>query len=291
MTGARPALVTGANGFIGRRLVSHLEERSQGIFKWTRQTGDLSDAGHVSKVLKDLNPSVIFHLAAVSPQQDVQDWKAVAQETAMFTNLLDASSADCTLLIAGSMAEFGRSGTFNENDLCRPDSFYGLAKNTVVNAALAACENLKRDVRVARLFGVYGPGEGSSRLVPYLIRQFKAAEPVLLGDGNQLRDFIHVDDVCRILIDLTEPKRAGFGLVHVGTGKGILLRDICQSIAQLMNAEERLLHFNARPARAIDQAVLVADTRKLATLTQVPKQHWPNGQKIADYVAGLMSRP
>jgi nucleoside-diphosphate-sugar epimerase len=123
--------------------------------------------------------------------------------------------------------------------------------------------------------------------VPYLVRELKAGQPALLGNGGQIRDFIHVDDICRIVIKLAEMKAPEFGLVHVGTGRGVRLSDVCETVADVLKADRSLLRFGHKTARAIDQDVLISDTTRLAKLTSVPHQHWPTGTIALEYVTSL----
>jgi nucleoside-diphosphate-sugar epimerase len=284
-----PIAVTGAGGFIGRRLVQLLRDAGHTCLAWTRQTGDLCDATAVRKVMDGFRPGIIFHLAASTPGSDDINWRLAANEVLMFSNLLASAQPSCKIIVAGSMSEFGRSGTFSESSICEPDSAYGFAKNCVVNAALASRSTLRRDVRVARLFGVYGPGENRSRLVPYLVRELLAHRSVELRDPRQLRDFIHVDDVCRILIALASTDDPQFDLVNVGTGQGVYIGDACNAVADILQRDRSLLKFNMRPPRSIDYAVQVADTQKLSRLIAVPTQHWLDGRMITEYAGSLVT--
>jgi nucleoside-diphosphate-sugar epimerase len=282
-----PIVVTGAGGFIGKRLVQLLQETGHTCLAWTRQTGDLCDSAVVRKVVDGFRPGLIFHLAASAPGSDDVNWRVAANEVLMYSNLLVSSQPACKVIVAGSMSEFGRSGTFSEASFCEPDSAYGFAKNSVVNAALASRTVLGRDVRVARLFGVYGPGENSSRLVPYLVRELLAHRPVKLRDPRQLRDFIHVDDVCRVLLALAATDDPQFDVINVGTGQGVTLQNVCFAVADIIGRKKSLLQFNTLAMRSIDKSELVADTRKLSCLMDVPKQHWPIGPVVKAYVESL----
>ncbi len=288
MSGSGPTLVTGASGFIGRRLSAMLCARGDEVVGWTRTMGDLRDGDAVTRALSDLRPTTIYHLAAGNAALTQADWTVPADEVRMLANLAEAMGEGARLIHSGSMAEYGRSGVLAEDDPCRPRSIYGFAKAAASDHALALAATRGLDIRVARLFGVYGPGEAARRLVPHLVSHLSRGQSVSLGDGGQVRDFIHVDDVCDRLFALADANRAPFPLINIGTGVGVTVAQACERVAALLGADPALLHFGALPRRAIDEDQLVARTDRLAALGVVPAQHWlADGGKVAAYVQAL----
>lgn len=263
----RQTLVTGAGGFIGKRMKGWLEERSVPVTGWTRADVDLEDRTAVAEVLSVLDPGIVFHLAAIPARANDSDWGLVARETAMLDSLAEALPQGAVLIYCGSVAEIGHSGTHDEQVWCRPRTLYGMAKYAATNRALALA-GTGRAVRVARLFGVYGPGEGPQRLIPGLVSQLARSEPAKLSDGQQIRDFIHVDDVCTALwaMALTPHGRLP-GLINIGTGRGVSVADICRSVATILGADLALLQFGAIARRYVDEAELVARTALLQQST------------------------
>jgi nucleoside-diphosphate-sugar epimerase len=272
MTG--PLLVTGAGGFIGQRLVGLLRAQGRTVTGWTRADADLTQREAVAEALMALAPSTIFHLAASNAALAESDDRVPAAEVAMVANLAAAMPGGCRLLMTGSMAEYGYSGTLAENDPRAPRSTYGRAKAAASDHAVALAATGAHDLRVARLFGVYGPGEAARRLVPHLVAHLAVGQPVDLGDAEQVRDFVHVDDVCDRLIALAEAGVAPAPVVNIGTGVGVTVGDVARAVADRLGADHGLLRFGALPRRAIDEDVLVAETRLLGALGAIPAQHW-----------------
>jgi nucleoside-diphosphate-sugar epimerase len=188
----------------------------------------------------------------------------------MTANLLDAIGASGhrpVLVLAGSMAEYGMAdGACREDARCAPQTAYGIAK--LASSLYASSYGPRRGLTtcVARLFGVYGPGEGPSRLVPTLIARLSRGEAVELSDGAQRRDFVHVDDACEALVRLAaEPPSAEplALVVNVGTGVAPSIREVAGWIADALSRPRSLLHFGARARSPGDADLLVADTEKL----------------------------
>lgn len=280
-------LVTGAGGFIGRRMVAWLAARGIAATGWTRADVDLEDAAAVADAVAALDPAIILHLAAIPARSSDSDWRLIAREAAMVDALAAALPFGATLVCCGSMAEIGHSGIHDEHVQCRPHTLYGMAKYAGTSRALAMVAE-GRSIRVARLFGVYGPGEGPQRLIPSLVSRLARAEPVMLSDGLQVRDFVHVDDVCAALWALASAPDGGApGLVNVGTGQGISVADVCRSVADALGADHALLHFGAIERRYVDETELVARVGPWLRSAGLDSQAiWPT-PAFLDYVHAL----
>jgi nucleoside-diphosphate-sugar epimerase len=277
-------LVTGAGGFIGQRLLRKLEAKGVHTAKWTRLTGDLGDFDHVQGQLKLLKPETIFHLAARPAIAADESWKVVALEQQMLANLAFAMPTHCQLIYTGSMAEYGRSGYFEEDDRCSPDTAYGCAKYSGTNLALALRTSLGLNIRVARLFGVYGPGESSTRLLPSLVDRLQRGLSVALSDGMQLRDFVHVDDVCELLYGVSRLECNDAAMLNIGTGVGVTVRQVCETVADVLRVDRALLHFGEIERRHVDQNCLVANIERLSSLLTPPLQRWLSPELAAECV-------
>ena len=165
------------------------------------------------------------------------------------------------------MAEYGRTGRLTETDSGAASSVYGRAKLASTQRALGdgAARGLR--VRIARIFGAYGPGEPAGRLIPALIERLGRGEPIALSDGEQRRDFVHVDDICQALIGLAMIEKAPPAfVVNIGTGVAVSIRFASERIARALGANSDLLRFGATPRRATDEALLEADTAQLIAL-------------------------
>jgi UDP-glucose 4-epimerase len=120
-----------------------------------------------------------------------------------------------------------------------------------------------------RLFNVYGPrqdpnGEYSAVIAKFADRLRNGKAPVIHGDGRQVRDFIHVDDVVRaFLAAASRIKKIGCDAVNVGTGTGT-------SILQLSEVMQRVFRCRVTPIgeseRAGDIRTSVANTEKMTSL-------------------------
>lgn len=285
----RPVLVTGSGGFIGGRMLSWLRQRDIAATGWGRADVDLEDRAAITAAVSALNPGIILHFAAIPARAADSDWGLIARETAMLDALAEALPRRALLVYCGSVAEVGHSGTHDEDVWCRPRTLYGMAKYAATNRALALA-GAGHTVRVARLFGVYGPGESPQRLIPGLVAQLARSAPAKLSDGLQIRDFVHVDDVCEALWALgsTPPARLP-GLINIGTGQAVSVADACRSVAAVLGADPALLQFGAIERRHVDEEELVArvDLLKQVTGLVLPQHAIGPKPRFVDYVRAL----
>jgi GDP-4-dehydro-6-deoxy-D-mannose reductase len=261
-----PVVVTGAGGFIGRRLITALQTAGYMVHGWRRSDVELGDAAAVSRAMAAIAPTTVFHLASsgVLPHRQTED--CIALDEAMTANVVAAMPAGSVLVQAGSMAEYGHAGRLVETASTVPTSLYGRAKLASTQRAIRQGAARGLAVRVARIFGAYGPGEPAGRLIPALTDKLSRGEAVALSDGAQRRDFIHVDDACRLLIRLAAIDAGEPIIVNIGTGVAVSIRFACERIAQALGADPGLLHFNVIQRRATDEALLEADTSRLIAL-------------------------
>jgi dTDP-6-deoxy-L-talose 4-dehydrogenase (NAD+) len=104
------------------------------------------------------------------------------------------------------------------------------------------------------LFYLYGEGEDERRLVPYLRAKLVVGEPAELTSGNQIRDFLDVQEAGRMIVSVALGARQG--AVNICSGVPITVRDFAHTIAEELGRQD-LLRFAARPESVIDPPCVV----------------------------------
>jgi nucleoside-diphosphate-sugar epimerase len=173
-----------------------------------------------------------------------------------------AAAGGQRVVVAGTCAEYDWSTELlsEATTPLRPTTRYGTAKHAAHELLAAAADDAGVPVAWGRLFFVYGPGEQPGRLVPSVLAALRAGEPALVSEGTQVRDFLHVDDVGRALVDLLDGTAAG--AVNVASGVGVAVREVVGTLADLEGRAD-LVRYGARPSPASEPARLVADVRRL----------------------------
>ena len=130
---------------------------------------------------------------------------------------------------------------------------------------------------LVRLFGVYGPGESPARLVPTVVRALLAGRPAALSRGDQVRDFLFLEDAVDALVALGLREDGPDRIVNVGSGEGASVRDVAGRIGRLLGRED-LLGFGAPSRRPHDCPRWVADISRMRRLTGwSPRTGWEEG--------------
>ena len=105
-----------------------------------------------------------------------------------------------------------------------------------------------------RLFYLYGEGEDERRLVSYIHKQLSKCEKVELSSGKQIRDFLDVAEVGRIIVDVSMGSQ--HGPINICSGIPITVRQLAEKIADEYGRRD-LLNFGARPDNLVDPPRIV----------------------------------
>lgn len=246
------ALVTGSGGFVGRHLCAHLRARGESVVALARRASRASPAG-VRRVECDLDvpslsalfarerPSVIYHAAGTTDMTDLTAlYEANVCYAARLLQAAEASAPDATVLLVGSAAEYGPpqrpNGVVNEQDPCHPVSAYGISKLSQTHHGLAAAARGMKVV-IARLFNPIGPFAPPTSALAAFARQLGAAPArggvLTTGPLHAIRDFTHIGETARALVDLSGCRRAHGLAVNVCSGHGRSLSEMVERLLAL----------------------------------------------------------
>lgn len=222
------ALITGAGGFVGGHLCSYLltntdweltgtvfDPANKGRAQDPRldlRSLDLRDRDSVASLVEDIQPDVIFHLAAQSsvPSSFADPWDTLENNIQSQVNLLEAvrrSGGEAVFLVIGSNEEYGApipdELPQTEDTPLRPNNPYAVSK--VTQDFMGLQYHLAFQVPVVRVrpFNHTGPGQSSRFVAPAFASQIARIEaglqePVLkVGNLSTSRDFTDVRDMVR----------------------------------------------------------------------------------------------
>jgi nucleoside-diphosphate-sugar epimerase len=143
-----------------------------------------------------------------------------------------------------------------ENSLEAPTTIYGKAKLDLLNWIRAQ----DAPFLWTRTFFQFGMNEPRGRLVPDVIDLLSKGEEFIVRSSSDIRDFVYVDDVSKILSLLISQSQ--LGVVNIGSGDGIAVGVLARSVAKLVGRED-LLKFDKGE---IHKSSIVSDPEKLQTI-------------------------
>jgi UDP-glucose 4-epimerase len=163
-----------------------------------------------------------------------------------------------------------------EDTPTKASSPYGAAKAAAENYCFAYADSYGLDVTVLRLFNVYGP-----LMTKYVIHDFvrklqrDSDRLVILGDGNQVRDYLYVDDAVDAFLLAAERGTSG-GVYNVGSGMPVCIRDLAFEIIRVMGLKDVEVEYTMETWPGDIQA-WYADVSKISALGFVPRISWGEG--------------
>lgn len=164
----------------------------------------------------------------------------------------------------GSQAEYGiKNRRVDEKELCEPTTVYGKSKLLCSQIAKELCYQHEMKFTWLRLFSLYGPGSNQEWLIPFLIAEMLKNNPVNVTLGEQMWDYLFVDDIVNCLIKLIRSK--GLGIVNLASGEAVRIKDIVRMIKSLTQSES-VINYGAIPYPAGQTMYLCGNIDKLTQL-------------------------
>ena len=136
----------------------------------------------------------------------------------------------------------------------KPATLYAACKASAYLTLARWFESQSIEFAWCRLFYLYGEGEDCRRLVPYLRAQLEAGEVAELTNGNQIRDFLDVQEAGRIIAEVVLSDQKG--AFNICSGIPVTVRQLSEKIADEYGKRD-LLRFGVRPDNLVDPPCVV----------------------------------
>jgi ADP-L-glycero-D-manno-heptose 6-epimerase len=293
-------LVTGGAGFIGSNVVASLNEAGRTDIvvndslgsddKWRnlagRQLADFVPLGELARWLDGRKLDAVVHLGAISSTTETDGDAIIENNFRLSLRLLEWCAATRTPFIyASSAATYGDGSQGFSDDYApaalkrlKPMNLYGWSKHlfdlAVVERA-ARKEKLPPQWAGLKFFNVFGPNEyHKEEMMSLVAKRFddaKSGDPVRLfksyragvGDGEQKRDFIYVDDAVAVVRWLVDTPSVS-GIFNVGTGRARTFRDLISAMFAALGRPPAIEYIDMpEPIRGSYQYFTEAQTENL----------------------------
>ncbi len=311
-------LVTGGAGFIGSHLVdrllsdgkvgrlSVLDNLSNGrpenladLGRDPRLTliqGDVLDFGDVERALE--SAEIVFHLACLgvrhSLREPVVNHRVNAEGTLHMLEAARRRGVERFVYFSTSET-YGtaQAPAIDERHPTWPETIYGASK--LAGEAYARAYHRTWQVRtiIVRPFNVYGPrshyeGDSGEVIPRTIVRVLNGLAPIVFGDGEQTRDFLHVRDNARALVAIARCDEAVGQTINLGSGTEISVNRLCRTIAEAAGRPDLLPQH--QPARPGDVRRLRVDNGVVGRLIGF-RPEIPFAEGIAELVEWFRTRP
>lgn len=255
----KTALITGALGFCGKRLIKKLHEMDEKIRICGIDLAELSPSdilldeyfcidicnqSKLENIIELLKPDWIFHFAGFIGNDSLRVYNINFMGSLYLIESVRKLVPEAHIVLIGSSAEYGYAPPddfpLKENYPCRPVSPYGISKHATILAGLSYVQSHRLKIVAARPFNIVGPGIPPTLVVGAILKRIKDA----LFDSNKLiikmgnldteRDFIDVDDAVNAYVKMAQGNFWG-EVFNICTGKPYSIRKIVEIIASFSN--------------------------------------------------------
>lgn len=271
---SRTVLLTGATGFVGRQILKALLATSLKVRLVVREgkqdqfrTGDQIEEILVTpdlfsetqswweRACRDID--TVIHVAwFAEPGQYLQSQKNLdcLSGTLSFAKACEKTGVR-RFVGVGTCFEYDlSSGYLSTQTPLKPETTYAAAKTAAFLVLSQYFEAIDVEFAWCRLFYLYGAGEDKRRLVPYLRARLAAGEIAELTSGNQIRDYMDVQEAGRMIADVAGSSQTG--PVNICSAVPTTVRALSERIADEYGRRD-LLRFGAHPDNLVDPPCVV----------------------------------
>lgn len=279
-------LVTGATGFVGKRIVEELARRDQTVVRlegpssekpvdWSNDalfySADIGDKAVLSATgaFNDLN--AVVHAAGIAHRfsgVSSDEFRRVNVDGVRHTAELAVAAGAAHFVLLSSVLVYGKKrhssikpDATSETDTCLPDDAYSQSKLDGESAAIEICERNGIGLTILRPAPIMG--EGSKGNFARLIRAIHAGRFIWIGKGHNRKSLVYVGDVANAVSDLVSRKNAGIEIFNLA-GEAVEMRELVNAISSEIGSRSPRLSIPAGAVRMIVQAARFSPFRNHA---------------------------
>lgn len=281
----RKVLVLGGNGFIGRNLCRYLMEMGEDVYSFDMSLpekenqgihyleGDFFDDYTLQKIIDGMD--VIYHaICTLNPgnsnEKCILGYERDFVQTAKLCSFI--KDTDCRMIF------FSSGGTVYGNQIEQPIketavpvpiNHYGNLKLCIENTIRTFNFQMKKNMLVARISNPYGPGQDYHKGVGFIDaaikRTLKHETIEIWGDGNIVRDYIFIDDLCKMLYALID-YHGEFEVFNLSSNTGTSQNDVVNILRHITSE----VTVNYLPARTVDAKKIVLENNRIRAICAFP---------------------
>ncbi|MCU7242405.1 MAG: NAD(P)-dependent oxidoreductase [Microcystis aeruginosa WS75] len=228
---------------------------------------DLVAFENVNTYLQEIKPELCIHLAWYAvPGKYLNSQENLDSIQASLNLFSQLAELGCKRFVGiGTCFEYDLSlGYLSESSLTKPITLYAATKVALSTILQQFAQITEMEVAWIRLFYQYGPMEDERRLIPGIISSLLRDEVVKTTKGEQIRDFLHIEDVASAIWAVAKSNVSG--VVNVGSGQPVTVGQIALELGNLLGKTD-LIHLGALPYRPNDPMFICANNELLRRKT------------------------
>lgn len=278
-------LFIGGAGFIGSNLIKCISDREYEIHVCEPSSANvqrlkdiqvilhscsLNNIEYIKKIIIDNEIDIIVHLVSTlipgsTYENYKEEYKNVIFPSIELMEICAERDIRFVYFSSGGTIYGNRNDVlpFVEQDPMAPISYYGWSKQMMENSILFMHRTKGLNYLIIRPSNPYGHGQylyGKQGLVAVAIGKILKNEPVeVWGDGSAVRDYIYIDDLANVFIQLID-KDVNNTTLNVGSGRGYSVNDVLAFLKIVSNKDFKIEYENPRP---VDVSNMVLDISNL----------------------------
>jgi UDP-glucose 4-epimerase len=246
-------ILTGSTGFIGHNFLTYLEDnnffdKSNLVLITSEYISGYSSVNRNKASWKsDLNvilngqaADAVFHLGSFTPKSgtDSNNLEGSFSNIAFTQELIKAIKPPKCFIFTSTLDVYDFKDVVDENTLPNPTSLYGWSKLYCERMLSVWAKSNNVHLQILRIGHVYGEGEDAyKKLIPVTIEACLNDEnPALFTIGTELRSFIYIFDVCRMIYE-SSLRESNLGIVNIVGNEPKSVREVIDTIIELINPE------------------------------------------------------
>lgn len=254
-------LVTGANGFIGSKMMEFLTKKEFAVVGIDRKQSDalcddiiMTDLENLEDILQKLetiNPDIIIHCAGSAdvwksvqnPQMDFMGNVSITHNLLFALHKLQLKQTRVVYLSSAAVYGNPIRLPISEDTSCNPLSPYALHKVMCENMCTYFIRNYDMDIKIARIFSAYGPGLKKQIFWDMYRKIYETKTLHMFGTGAESRDYIYIDDLVQAIYLLATTQNQEY-IYNVGNGQEITISKAVSRFAECAGMETDRIFFN-----------------------------------------------
>ena len=249
-------LLVGGLGFIGKKFIQKFLKKYQLSIYANKHSisnvgkdflknikhleGSIEEEEKLQYFIKETNPEIVIHLAAMTGLKRCQENPEKAFATNVngtFNVIKSCVETNCKLIFASSFEVYGKTNKFErkEEDVLNPINIYSLTKMLGEELVKHAHEIHKLDYTILRISNVYGPEykRGVNAMIKTAINEKK----IYINDHKRFKNFIYVDDVIELLDIIINDNNSSNQIFNIGSKDTLSLKEIAEKISAYFKSE------------------------------------------------------